>query len=404
MITTYPSTPEEMRRRTPFFAMYFISTISSALLLFIFCVGKLKRHWTIKSLFLALVLNGIINLLRLRNDPPEALAIFIAAGSLAGIVANCSTATALVFRTWFIVVFTLGDHRVVHILEISSLVVPWVASIATFVGVVIVRSKLLGARHRRVDRLPLAKTTLTPFSFLLPRWSKSCALRPNNVVLSTFSAAPRLGLDNHAPRVVGLVFLGLTMVFEIWTVLSILRRQPLIHIKDASPSALSLEPDREVKSRRSPFDRPLTFRVLIYGVWLAGGFGMLVWICLSSTSIPIMYQSTAGICASLVFASQRDVLEFFHLLKPTTTTFMPLSVAEQLKTTTRLQTLNSRRQSYMGGYGADVNSGWNSEGSATGDVPKKTRSSSSGGVETLGGIGDDDDGGGMTFEEMLDGG
>lgn len=97
--------------------------------------------------------------------------------------------------------------------------------------------------------------------------------------------------SNHAPRVVGLVFLGLTMVFEIWTVLSILRRQPLIHIKDASPSALSLEPDREVKSRRSPFDRPLTFRVLIYGVWLAGGFGMLVWICLSSTSIPSVLRS-----------------------------------------------------------------------------------------------------------------
>lgn len=84
---------------------------------------------------------------------------------------------------------------------------------------------------------------------------------------------------------------------------------------------------------------------------------------------------------------------------------MPPSVAEQLKTTTRLQDRNSRRPSYLEGYGADMDSGWNSEGSVSGDGPKKARRSSSGGMETLRGIGlDDDDGGGITFEEMMDGG
>lgn len=79
------------------------------------------------------------------------------------------------------------------------------------------------------------------------------------------------------------------------------------------------------------------------------------------------------------------------------------SLAEQLKAPERLQGLNSRRPSYLE---AEIDSGWNSEGSASGDGQKNTRRSSSAGMEMMGGIGSDDgeDVGAITFEEMMDGG
>lgn len=49
MLIFYPTSPQEASRRTPFFVVYIISTVASFLLLAVFCLSKLKRHWTIKS-------------------------------------------------------------------------------------------------------------------------------------------------------------------------------------------------------------------------------------------------------------------------------------------------------------------------------------------------------------------
>ncbi|KAL7408859.1 hypothetical protein BDY24DRAFT_261240 [Mrakia frigida] len=297
MILLVPSSAHDRSLRVPFYSLYWVSLLSSLFILAVFCFGRLQRHFTIKYLFVALATNAIFNIIPIRSspNPSMALCVVVASGTLAGTVMTAAAAASLVFRTWSLVVLSVRiSPRVASAINAFCLIVPTLAWIGVFTGIAL-----------------------------------STSLRPNNLSVFAFAITPRSKLDNRAPRVVSLTFLAFVLVFEIWTLIYLLRRTKVVTahtIPGDSPSFVV--DDEEPTHRPSTFDRAFNVRVLIFGGWLAASIGMIVLVLVKGRgNVPALFQSTGGICASLVFGSQRDVLEYLHLCpKHKSTTAPPSSL------------------------------------------------------------------------------
>ncbi|KAL7409841.1 hypothetical protein BDY24DRAFT_418550 [Mrakia frigida] len=289
MVHLSPNTDAESHLSIPYYTLQIISIVLLVGLLVVFILQSKKRHPTLWNLIISLIVDSAFHCATLGSKGllSTPLAVLSTVTAISGILATLGCFAAIILRAWVVVVAERSAMvKWESLMNRSLVIVPWAAC------------------------------------GLMVDWEHD-SLHPENIEATVFGA---YNLDDRVPLPPG------------WTIVACVL-QPRLLRGESGDSQISS--NARYTHGTSPFDLGFTARVLFFGLYAAVGLVFAVVSLLISSPAPAFYQAVGGIVAVIVFGTQRDILQFLHIL-PSSDLHLP-TTSQALHSSANLRSTSSRK-------------------------------------------------------------